>query len=135
MALRCGGGLTVERGAGGSLGIDGVALASSAAGLTVRAVDVHDLDPLAGEVPGEPGAVAAGALHPDTDKFTVAAHPAEQLPVAGCRRLERRDVVYAAGLVDHRGDMKVLVGVDAAVDAGLRFGHAGVCLPSSRRWG
>ncbi len=42
---RCGGGVAVEGGAGGGLGVDGVVRASPAAGLTVRAVHVHNLDP------------------------------------------------------------------------------------------
>lgn len=99
MGLRRGGGVTVERGAGRGLGVDGVVLPAPAAGLTVRAVHVHDLDTLPGEVPGRASAVAAGALDTDTVELAVAAHPSQQLAVAGHRRRERPDIANPAVLV------------------------------------
>lgn len=82
VALVCGGGITVERGPGGGFGVDSVVLASPPAGLAVRAVDVHHLDPLAGEMAGKAGTVAAGALDTDTDQLAVTSHPAGKLAVA-----------------------------------------------------
>ena len=52
--------------------VGGVGLAAAAAGLPVGSDHLDDLDPLAGEVAGQPGAVATGALYPDLDQPAVA---------------------------------------------------------------
>ena len=46
-------------------------------------VDLHDLDAVAKQVPGQPGTVAAGAFHPDCLQLAVLAKPAQQGGVAG----------------------------------------------------
>jgi hypothetical protein len=45
-------------------------------------VDLNDLDALANQEPGEPGAVAAGAFHPDRLQLAVTTKPPQQGSVA-----------------------------------------------------
>jgi hypothetical protein len=78
-AARCGAG---QHRPGGRLGIDRVALAAAAAGGAVGAVSLQHLHALAGQEPCQPGAVGAGALHPDRAELPVATKPPQQLPVA-----------------------------------------------------
>ncbi len=66
-------------------GVDDVGLAVRASDLPVRAADLEDLDALLGEVAGERGAVAAGALHADRHQLTVCAQPGQQWSVASRR--------------------------------------------------
>lgn len=66
------------------------------------------------------GAVGAGLLDPDPLELTEAAHPAQQRPVAGAGGREGVGADYRAGLVDERGHMQILVGVDAAEHRALK---------------
>jgi hypothetical protein len=50
---------------GGADRVQRIGLALAAAVLPVRAVHLDDPDPGGGDVPGQPGAVTAGALNPD----------------------------------------------------------------------
>jgi hypothetical protein len=78
--------------------------------------DRIDLDALANQEPGEPGAVAAGAFHPDRLELAVAAQPAQQGSVAGRRGWESGMAQEPAGAVEDGSVVEVLVGVDPADD-------------------
>jgi hypothetical protein len=56
--------------------------------LAVRAVDLDQLDPLPGQVAGQPRPVGAGSLHTDLDQPAERAQPHQQRPVARRRRGE-----------------------------------------------
>ena len=81
-SLGRGGGRAGQHGAGGGLGVDRIRLAALAAGASVRPVDLHDIDPMVQQEPGQAGAVAAGAFDPDRVRVPVATQPAQQLSVA-----------------------------------------------------
>jgi len=70
-----------ERGPGGGFGVDGVGPAVSAAPLTVRAVHLDNRDAFAGQVAGQAGAVAAGALDADPSDPAVGVDASRDLPV------------------------------------------------------
>jgi hypothetical protein len=81
-SLGRGGGHPGQHGAGGGLGVDRIRLAALAAGAPVRPVDLHDVDPMVQQEPGQAGAVAASAFDPDHVQVPVATQPAKQLSVA-----------------------------------------------------
>ena len=93
--------------------IQGIGLGTMAAGGPLGPVQLDNLFLVAMQEPGQPGAVAAGALdrpHPPT---VLAVGEPQQLPVAGRggrhgRLLEHR----TGGRGDDRGGVGVLVGVD-----------------------
>ena len=70
-AFGSGGGLPVESSPGGVLSVHGVGFAPEAAQLPVGTVHFHHLDTGSGQMAGQAGAVAAGALHPDPDHAAV----------------------------------------------------------------
>lgn len=73
------GGVTVERGAGGGFGVNGVGLAAPTATLPVGPVHLDDGDAFLGEVAGQAGPVGPGAFHPDAGHYlAVAAQPSQQ---------------------------------------------------------
>src|SRR5262249_53898510 len=68
-------------------------------------------------------------LNTDRDELAEAAQPCQQAPVPVAGRSKRRRVQDPTEVIDHRGDMDVLVGIDPAEDPaftrGLRDrGHA-----------
>jgi hypothetical protein len=81
-SLGRGGGRAGQHGAGGGLGVDRIRLAALAAGASVGPVDLHDVDPMVQQEPGQAGAVAAGAFDPDRARGSVATQPAKQVSVA-----------------------------------------------------
>ena len=123
-----------QHGAGGGDGVDGVGLAVAAAGGAVGPVDLDHGDAAAAQVSGQGSAVGAGALHPGAVQHAEAAGPGQQLAVAGGGGREGGVGDLGAEGGDDRGDVDVLVGVDAEDDllgvrVGLRVGvwvrHAG----------
>ena len=72
---------------------------------------------------GEPGAVAAGALHANQGEGSEAAKPAEQAAVAGAVGGERLDAQQPADGVQGGSHMDVEVGVDASGDPVWHRGH------------
>jgi hypothetical protein len=101
---------------GGPFGVQGIGLASSSAVLAVLPVNLHDLDALADQEPGEPGTVAAGAFHPDRLELAVTTKPPQQGRVAGRRGWECGMTQQAASRIEDGGMVEVLVGVDPADD-------------------
>jgi hypothetical protein len=83
-------GVTGQHGSGGCLGVDRVVLALAPPPGPVGAVDLDHADALAGQVLGEPVAVAAGALHPGGGDLAVAAGPGDQVAVGGIGGAKRR---------------------------------------------
>jgi hypothetical protein len=115
--------------AGGGLSIDRVGLATLAAEPPVRPVDLNDLDAVVEQVPGQAGAVAAGAFHPDQVKAPVASQPAVQLLVAAAISSELAIAQQPALLVDDGSVVGAAVGVHAADENSGGFGQAGVAFP------
>jgi hypothetical protein len=93
-------------------GVEGVGLGTVAAGGPLGPVQLHHLLGVGLQEPGQPGAVAAGALdrpHPPT----VLAVGEPQLPVAGWGGRHGRLLNDCAGGGGHdRGGVGLLVGVD-----------------------
>ncbi len=115
-----------QRRSGSRFGVDRVGLAAQPACLAVGPVDLDDLDALPAQVPGQPGAVGAGALDTDLVDLAVAAHPPEQFGVAGGGVVERRGPGDVPGRgVDHHRHVRVGMGVHPARDATDGFCHAG----------
>lgn len=85
-----------------------------AATLTVRSVDLHDHDSFAVQVPGEPGAVAAGALDAHQLDLTERSQPSQQAAIAdrggleGLHTKQGTAVVQRSGDVAHRGGCRHL---------------------------
>ena len=127
---------TVERGPGRGLGVDGVGLAPPAAHLAVGSVDLDYGDACGAEMAGEPGAVGAGALHPDAGQRPERAHPAQHLLIAACVGVEAGGAQQPRRGVYDRGDMGVFVGVDPAEDLGpVRCHNGDASCWSSDVWG
>ena len=80
LRLRGAGPAAVQRGAGGADRVQVVVLAPAASIRPVRTVDLEDLDTGLGQVPGDAGAVAAGALHADPADVTEATAPSGSAP-------------------------------------------------------
>jgi hypothetical protein len=113
-ALRRDGALAGEGGMGRVLGIEIVVLATLATVLPVGCRDLQHLDAGLLQVAEQPRAIGAGRLDPDTPERPEGAHPGEHELVAvpgGRKRLASENLVM---LVDDRGDVQILVGVDAA---------------------
>jgi hypothetical protein len=89
-------------------------------GLPVRPVHLDHGHALAGQVPGQPGPVRAGALHPDGLHVTEGAQEPQQGPVSGWGGRERVGAQHPAELVARGRDMHVGVGVDTADDNSRR---------------
>lgn len=99
-----------------------------AADLPVRAAHLQHPDLLGRQVPGQPGPVGPGALHPDGLNLTEIVEEGQQVAVAGRGGRERLGPQDLAEPVTRGGDVDVGVGVDTA-DDNLRgqchSGHAG----------
>ena len=115
---------------GGSVGIQRVGLALSSASPPVRPVDLDQLDLFAGQVAGQARAVGAGALHPDLDHATEAAHPGQQGPVPGRGGRELVIAQFPPILIQHCRVMSLAVSVHSAHDGSLLRCHAGLAVPS-----
>ena len=103
--------------------------------LTVGPVHLEHLHLRGGEVAGQARPPRAGALDADRDHGAEAPQPAEQGPVAGGGGRERLGAQQLADAVEGGGDVEVLVGVDAAGDAGREICHGGGAVPFQRRDG
>jgi len=107
-----------EHGPGGPLSVQWVGLAAGPTVLAVLPIDLHDLDALANQEPGQPSTVAAGAFHPDRLELAVTAQPAQQGGMAGRLGRESGMTQQSAGGIEDGGVVEVLVGVDPADDGG-----------------
>ena len=128
-ALRRAAGPAGLRGAGGADGVERVGLALPAAVLPVGAVHLDDPDAGGGDVPGQAGAVAAGALDADQAHGPEPAQPAQQAGVAGRGGRELLDAEQPADGIERSGDVHVGVGVHAAGDGACLYD--GQCHPFS----
>ena len=124
-----------QHGPGGGLGVDRIGLTPLASGPPVGPVDLHHGHALVQEHPGEPGAVAAGAFHPDRPELAVPAKPAQQLPVATAGSRELAVAEQPSLLVDDGSVVGATVGVDPADDNTGALGHPGVAFPLDDRAG
>ena len=118
------GGFAVEHRSGSGLGVNGVTLAPPPPELAVRPVDLDHLDPASGQGPGQAQAVAAGALDPDLDEGAMALQPPLEPAIARCSRWELLSTQDPTDVIDDRGNVELLVGVDTAIDGALWFDHA-----------
>jgi hypothetical protein len=116
------------RGPRGADSVQRIGLALAAAVLPVGAVHLHDPDAGAGQVPGQPGSVAARALHADQGYRPELAQPAQQAGVPQRRRRELAHPEQAADRVQRGGDVGVGVGVYPAGDGAPVF-YDGHCRP------
>lgn len=91
--------------------------------LVVRPDHLHHLQASAHQMPGETHAIETGALHTDLDDRPESPHPAPRCAVTFWTRHKRLSAQHAARVVNDRGDVSVLVSVDAAVDAGDLIDH------------
>jgi hypothetical protein len=82
--------------------------------LPVGSVDFDDADPGRRDVPGQPGAVAAGALDPDQVHGAEPAQPGQQPGIAVRSGRELLHAEQPADRVQRRGHMGVGVGIHAA---------------------
>ncbi len=108
--------IAVQGGQRGGDRVGGIGLAVPTAGLPVRPDHLGHLHAGGGQVAGQAGAVAAGALHADLHQFAVAPHPGQRRPEArpgGRELLGPQDPAY---LVDHAGHVHLGVGVHAPGD-------------------
>jgi hypothetical protein len=80
--------------------------------LTVRSIDLDDLDAVVCQVASEASAVGAGALDADLGERAEALQPLPQRRVALRVGFEGGRVEDSSSLVDHRRDVDVLVGVN-----------------------
>jgi hypothetical protein len=104
----------------------GPGLALPAAVLPAGPAGLHDPDAGCGDVAGQPGAVAAGALDPDQGDDPEPAQPAQQAGVAGRGDRELLHAEQSPDRVQRGGDVRVSVGVHAAGNGAAVFydGHA-----------
>jgi hypothetical protein len=140
-ALRRAAGPAGLGGPGGADRVQGVRLALPPPVLAVRAIHFHDPDAGRGDVAGQAGAVAAGALDPDQAHGPEPAQPGQQAGVAGRGDRELPDAEQAADGIERRGDMDVRVGARAAGDGACLYDRQchpfsqveGVDAPAGRR--
>jgi hypothetical protein len=83
----------------------------------VRRGDLEHLDAGRLEVAQQPRAVGSGRLDADAVEPPERAHPGQHLPVALSGRGEAAAVDQPVMLIDDRGDMEILMRVDAADNA------------------
>ena len=95
-----------------------------ATSLTVGAIHLDHRHPRCPQRPGQPGAIGAGAFHPDPAQRAERTQPGVQLGEPGSGRGERLDAEHAAVGVQRGGDMNIQMGVHPAGDrARLYDGH------------
>jgi hypothetical protein len=122
---RAGGGAGQHRPGRGD-GVDRIRLALPTAGLAIRPVDLDHRRALRGQVPGQAGAVGAGALHADLDQPTEAGQPGKQRRIAGRCGGELGVAEQPPGAVDRGRVVGAAVSVHAAEDIQLRARHDGI---------
>ena len=84
--------------------------------LSVRTIDLdHHQTPTA-QMARQPGAVGAGAFHPDPRRRPEPRQPRTQLAVTSRRRRERLDTQHAAVRVDRGRDMHIQMSIDSTRD-------------------
>ncbi|HET9898079.1 MAG TPA: hypothetical protein VFQ44_24380, partial [Streptosporangiaceae bacterium] len=93
-----------------------------------RIWETHVWPPVLAEVPGKPGAVAAGALHPDQRDLAEPVQPAQQAGMPGRRRREVPRPGQPSDRIRSRGHVNLGVGVYPAGD-GSSFFYDGHCRP------
>jgi len=86
---------------------------------------LQHLDPGGVQVPHQPGAVGAGAFHPDPGDVTVRAHPPQHRPVPRPGRRERRGGNNFVTGIDDCGYVEILVGVHPTNNHRRRSGVTG----------
>ena len=121
--LRLSDGFAGQHRACGRLGVGGIGLAAAPARLAVRADHLHHRDAPSGEMSRQARPVAAGAFDADGVQVAPAAHPIEELAVAGAGRRERRHTQQPPQTVNSRRHMVVAVGVDPTDHSHLLFWH------------
>ncbi len=97
--------------AGGADRVQRVGLAVPPALLPVGPVHLHDPDPVPGEVAGQAGAVAAGALDADQGDVPELPEPAQRPGVPGRGRRELSRPQQPADGIEGRGDVHLRMGV------------------------
>src|SRR3954453_10089977 len=118
--LRPSGGLPAEHGAGGTLGVERVALALPAPQLPVGPVDLEDGMPLRDQEARQAGAVGPGPLDAEGADRAQGPRPGLQCLVAPLADRDGRRAEAGTERVDRDGGVHVLVGVDADDDVGAR---------------
>jgi hypothetical protein len=96
---------------GRGLGVDRVGLALPGPGGLLRAVHLDHVDPGDQQMPGQPGAIRAGRLHPDRTDQPMTGDPVQQLLVARPGGRELPHAQQPAGQVKDGREMDTLVGV------------------------
>jgi hypothetical protein len=76
-----------QRGPGSCLGVDGIRLALTTPGTSVRPVDLHHGHACLAQVSQQSSAISAGSLHPDPLELTQAPQPGQQGAVVDFPRL------------------------------------------------
>ena len=104
-----GGRRLAQNGAGDLLGVETVGLAVHPPRNTVGPVDLDDVFTRSGQRPGQGRAKRPGALHANCADRSLAAHPAQQHPVAAIGGWELLMTEQSAVLVDDRRIAGVLV--------------------------
>ena len=105
------------------MGVDRVGLPLQPAGLPVLPGDLDDRQTFAGQGPGNPGAIRAGALDSDPLQWAVFAQERHDplIPLDCGRELAVRDA--ATEMVEHGDVMGVLVSVDPRHQQWWRVGR------------
>jgi hypothetical protein len=106
----------------------GPGLAVAVPVLPVGPAGLHYPDPVPGEVTGQAGPVAAGALDADQGDVPELPEPAQQAGVPGRGRGELPRPEQPAEGVEGRGDVHLGMGVDPAGN-GASFFYDGHCRP------
>jgi hypothetical protein len=109
------------RSAGGADRIQRVGLTLPAAVLPVGPVHLNDPDAGRADMPGQAGAVAAGALDPDQGDGPEPGQPLQQAGVAGRGDRELLDAEQPANRIQRGRDMRVGVGVYPASDGACLY--------------
>jgi hypothetical protein len=111
-----GGGVAGEHRSSRGISVDRVALSPAAASGPVRSADLDHQDPGRPQTTRQPVAEAAGPFDACCSDPTVSTGPGQQLLGRGVRRAELGDCQVAAQRVQDRGDVHVLMCVDAKHD-------------------
>jgi hypothetical protein len=113
--------------AGGAFGVDRVGLGPGPPRGALGPIELDDHFVGVGEVPGQPGAVATGALHRPGAQAGVLLSQGEEFGVAVGVGGDRRAGQHGTGAgIDQRGGVCLTVGVDADddLDQLCQHGHA-----------
>jgi hypothetical protein len=122
-ASRRHGPLACKGGMGGVLGVEIVVLAASAAILVVGSGDLENCNPCLLHEAQQPCTIATGRFYPDALQVAECAHPGEHLAIALTGGGEAPCSDNPILLIDHRCDVKILMGIDASNNATRSFGY------------